>query len=754
MKKFLALLSILALQRAVALPNYEPFANATGTAGGTSYAVGAALANQTNALLQGWGGLGSNFPGPEPLIANANLSYAPLPASSGNSVSFVGATNMGTRLDLQTNGASGTFYYSYILQITNISAVPTTNANNPFAGFSDTAGSQPQQLGRLGTRVLTRQSGAGFVLGLGRNNTISDFVYDTNVFNVNDVIFLVGSYDVGTGFTNVNLWINPPTNTFGTTNVPTPTLSAATYTSTGGALNGNGVRSFAIICQFATAPSGILDELRVEKNWGDVTGGAPPSPISIVAQPTPRGAVAGDNVAFAVTVTGTSPIYQWRKNDVAVPGGTLAALSISNVQAANAGTYTVAVSNLINAVTSAPVVLTVSATAPRLEYTNLVAIRIGTGAQVLTNSGNSIALDQFTPGGTYLNTVSIPDSGASPLVAIGPNISGSSLTGNCLTRSSDQRFLVVGGYNTNLAYGANLKDSVPATVPRGIATINTFAQYSLKVANTDYSGYSQVYWRGGVTDNGTNFWGAATGTAGTYYFGFDAPASVIQTNFGNVRSIAIFNGNIYCVSAVSGNNGVMKLNGMPTTFAAAIPTILFPGSTSSSDLEVSPDGNLIYVADDRTAPNGGGVQRWQFDGSTWSRSYTLTNGLLDGARYVTADFSGANPVVYAVSTDTDNTRLVRINDTGATAAGTTFALAGANQTFRGIRFGPSETAIALRPKLSFMREGANVILSWSGAFFLQSSTNVTGTFTNISGATSPYTNAISPETQRYFRLQN
>ena len=748
MKTLAALVYLFAVYTASALPTYEPFSDATSVTGGTAYNIGSSLANQTNALLQGWGSLGGNFPGPEPTIVASSLSYPGLPSSLGNAVSFTAATNMGARLDLQTNGTSGTFYYSYILKITDISTVPFTPTNNPFAGFADTAGAQPQQLSRLGTKVLTKRVNDGFVLGLGRNNVLADWVYDSTVYNVNDVLFIVGSYELVGGATNVNLWINPPTNTFGATTPPTPTLSATNYTGTGGALNGNGVRAFAILCQFATAPGGIIDELRVEKTWANATGGQPPVPISIDADPNSRTVVVGNTVGFAVRVNGTTPSYQWRRNGGNIIGATTSTYSISSVQTIDAGTFSVVITNNLNSVTSAPAMLDVSATPFRLYNTNLVVLRIGNGAQALTVNGNSMALDQFTTSGSYLNTMNIPDTGGSAITAAGPNVFGSSLTGTLLTRSSDQRLLVVGGYNTSLGYGSSLRDSTASSVPRGLGVIDAFSQYTLSVANTDF--YSQTFWRGGITDNGANFWGAATGTAGTYYFGFDASAAVVQTNFGNVRSIGVFNGSIYIVSAVSGNNGVLKLDGMPKTSATANPTLLFPGSTSSSDLEVSPNGNLIYVADDRNAPNGG-VQRWQFEGSTWTRAYTLTSGLTNGARYVTADFSGPNPIVYAVSTESDNTRLVKIEDTGAASAGITIALSGANQTFRGLRMGPSETAVLPRPTLSSSRSGNDLVLTWSGAYVLQSTTNAAGPYETISGATSPQTIPMS-ETLMFYRL--
>jgi hypothetical protein len=174
---------------------------------------------------------------------------------------------------------------------------------------------------------------------------------------------------------------------------------------------------------------------------------------------------------------------------------------------------------------------------------------------------------------------------------------------------------------------------------------------------------------------------------------------------------------------------------------------------SPSDCDVSPDGNLIYVADDRTGAAGGGIKRWEFNGTTWSLAYTLNDSLAAGARYVTADFSGANPVVYAVTTEDNNNQIVRIPDTGAGAPGTVAALAGVNQTFRGLRMGPLATTNATRPTLSETSAAGAVVLNWSGSFFLQSATSVTGVYEDVINGTRPYTNSIGSAGQRFFRLR-
>jgi hypothetical protein len=48
----------------------------------------------------------------------------------------------------------------------------------------------------------------------------------------------------------------------------------------------------------------------------------------------------------------------------------------------------------------------------------------------------------------------------------------------------------------------------------------------------------------------------------------------------------------------------------------------------------------------------------------------------------------------------------------------------------------------------------NGVLSWTGAFTLQSATNVAGPYLDVPGATSPYTNDSGALPQQFFRLRN
>jgi hypothetical protein len=58
-----------------------------------------------------------------------------------------------------------------------------------------------------------------------------------------------------------------------------------------------------------------------------------------------------------------------------------------------------------------------------------------------------------------------------------------------------------------------------------------------------------------------------------------------------------------------------------------------------------------------------------------------------------------------------------------------------------------------RPVLEIQHSSSDVYLSWDAPeFTLQTATNVLGPYLSIPGATSPHTNAIRTESQRYFRL--
>jgi hypothetical protein len=83
-------------------------------------------------------------------------------------------------------------------------------------------------------------------------------------------------------------------------------------------------------------------------------------PPSILTQPTNQVAAAGSNTTFEVTAAGTAPLsYQWLHAGVAITGATSSVYVISNIQPAQAGVYSVVVSNAYGSTTSDDVNLTI-----------------------------------------------------------------------------------------------------------------------------------------------------------------------------------------------------------------------------------------------------------------------------------------------------------------------------------------------------------------------------------------------------------
>ena len=82
-------------------------------------------------------------------------------------------------------------------------------------------------------------------------------------------------------------------------------------------------------------------------------------PLTITNQPASLSVWPYTNITLTVGVSGALPIYQWRLNGTNLPNATNASLAKPSVLPADAGTYTMLVTNSISSVTSAPAVLTV-----------------------------------------------------------------------------------------------------------------------------------------------------------------------------------------------------------------------------------------------------------------------------------------------------------------------------------------------------------------------------------------------------------
>ena len=169
-----------------------------------------------------------------------------------------------------------------------------------------------------------------------------------------------------------------------------------------------------------------------------VVAAAPNAAPSITRQPSAQTINAGNDVTLSVGYTANpAPTFQWAKNNVSVAGATAASLTLANVSAADSGTYTVTVTNLLGSTQSTAALLTVNATpaAPAFSAAPQSQTTTAGGAVIFTTevSGVPAPALQWLRDGTslaganaatlILNDVQSGDAGLYAVVA--SNASGS-----------------------------------------------------------------------------------------------------------------------------------------------------------------------------------------------------------------------------------------------------------------------------------------------------------------------------------------
>lgn len=121
-----------------------------------------------------------------------------------------------------------------------------------------------------------------------------------------------------------------------------------------------------------TARAGTTYQVRVRttnavgpSGWKGVASVTTPTTISISTQPGSVTATAGQSVTLRVAAAGNAPLsYQWFKGTAAIAGATADNLTFASVQASDAGTYYVVVTNDEGSATSQPATVTVNVPPP------------------------------------------------------------------------------------------------------------------------------------------------------------------------------------------------------------------------------------------------------------------------------------------------------------------------------------------------------------------------------------------------------
>lgn len=282
MKRLIAVSSVcLAAISASALPDYDVFADATGS-GGTAYTAGQNLIGQNNGAGRSWVDAQTGVSTGHPLIASGSLSVSGLLPSSGNMVQL-GGTGKAARFGFTSVGSpitSGTVYYSFAMRLADLTGI-NTSAGSFWAGFNNSLGTQAGAPTVVATRVITKAAVGGFNIGTAKNSaTTSDWVFHTSTFTTSDTLFIVGSYTINSVSTTDDvsqMWVNPNSSFFGALSAPTADMIA----TGGNDITANQLASFVVFNRAGTPGVTYLDELRIGTSWADVTPVPEPAVLAV-----------------------------------------------------------------------------------------------------------------------------------------------------------------------------------------------------------------------------------------------------------------------------------------------------------------------------------------------------------------------------------------------------------------------------------------------------------------------------------------
>lgn len=386
---------------------------------------------------------------------------------------------------------------------------------------------------------------------------------------------------------------------------------------------------------------------------------------------------------------------------------------------------------------------------------NVVVYRVGDSSAALSSAATAAFLDEYSPAGVRVQSIPLPTTttGANHAVTAG----GTTTSEGMITRSVDGRYILATGYDAALGTAA-VAGTTSSTVNRVVALVDASGNINSSTALTD--AYSGGNIRTATSTDGMDIW-AGGSTGGVRYTTTGSTTSTtISTVIGNIRTVNIFGGQLYA-SAQSGTLRVGTLGtGTPTTTGQTFSNfngvpVQYPGTTTNTspyqfflaDLSATEPGlDVLYIADDNSAVNGGGVQKYSLVSGTWvangvANMTASSSTAITGFRGLTGSVTAGSVALYTATGSTlySLTDASGYNNTITPNILVQIATAPTNTAFRGLAFTPTATALPLTiTSFNASFNGNAAQLKWTSAnevnvkgYSIEKSVNGT-TFTEVS----------------------
>ncbi|HNW88501.1 MAG TPA: hypothetical protein PKN48_02495 [Bacteroidales bacterium] len=271
----------------------------------TGFTVGNNLATQSS-----WTKGGS---GPDATIGNTTaLTYSTYNGGGGEYVVMPTASSTASRVYkgyTTTTVSTGTFYVSFLLRLTS------TNATGDyFISLGDAVGGTNYYV-----KIFAKSSGAGYVLGVSRQNNVSTATFGAGINNFNQTYLILVRFTGISGTTNdqLNLWVNPT--------ISSEPLTANAYvTHSGSDSDPTSLGQFIWHNRSTNNPVGSFDGVRVAYGatsaaaWTNLNAYLASSNDANSKVEAPATQVASGDVSSTATSSGSAvPVYCFKIRDLA-----------------------------------------------------------------------------------------------------------------------------------------------------------------------------------------------------------------------------------------------------------------------------------------------------------------------------------------------------------------------------------------------------------------------------------------------------
>ena len=329
----------------------------------------------------------------------------------------------------------------------------------------------------------------------------------------------------------------------------------------------------------------------------------------------------------------------------------------------------------------------------------VAVLRVGDGVTALSTAAAALTIDRFSIDGSALASIALPTSFSASNQPC--TLGGSTTSEGSLTRSTSGASLVVAAYGASPGV-SNVSTSASASVNRVVCRVDSGG--AIDSSTSFASAFNAASVRGATTTTGGTYWVSGTSSSalgGVWVInnGSHSGTQILPTP-NSTRWVGIAGGQLYGDAASGAFDSVFTIgSGLPTmagqtaTTLPGLPTTAGPSPYGFVFFDVNPNVagfDLLYIADDRATASGGGIQKWTFDGTTWSLAATLSSGLSTGVRGL-AGYRQANGSIslFATTTESSGNKLVRFVDdlTIPPGAATQLAIAPTNTAWRGVALG-------------------------------------------------------------------